>query len=98
MNKPCYSNWKDTTSYSQSDKEKKPTTWTVKNGPLQITVTCGHNHYKPDWVMHCRELGIDTKHIGAFDTPYEAKQCAITVVGEYITRLACALERITADE
>ena len=34
-----------------------------KNKALRIYVTNAHMDHKPDWIMHCRELGIDTQRI-----------------------------------
>ena len=53
--------WYDSTTYSRDDRERKPTSHTIKHGLLKITVTCGHIRYRPDWVLHCYALGIDTQ-------------------------------------
>lgn len=55
--------WRDTTSYSRDDKKRIPTTYTIKHGWLTICITCGHIHHKPNWVLHCAALGIDTKRM-----------------------------------
>lgn len=57
-------NWKDETSYSQGDKERKPSTWTLRHGGLVITVTSGHIHYRGTgiWVMHCSPW-FDTREL-----------------------------------
>lgn len=55
--------WYDSTSYSLDDKERKPTRWTFDTGKLQITVVSKHR-FNPDcWVMHCHQLGIDTRRL-----------------------------------
>ena len=36
-----------------------------KNKVLRIYVTNEHIYHKPDWIMHCRELGVDTMRIPA---------------------------------
>ena len=59
--------WQDCTSYSRGDKERKPTTWTIRHGFLVITITCGHIHHRPNWVLHCYAVGIDTKRITVLD-------------------------------
>lgn len=55
--------WVDSTSYSRDDKERVPNTWTLTlpETKLRITVTKGHVYSPGKWVMHCFELGIDTK-------------------------------------
>lgn len=52
--------WKDTTSYSQGDKERKQTTYTTESGRIRITITCAHIYYPGQWVMHCPGLSVDT--------------------------------------
>lgn len=56
--------WKDATSYSQSEKERKPRAWDAKIGACRIYITNGHIIYRPQWIMSCYELGIDTKLLG----------------------------------
>ena len=54
--------WKDVTSYSRDDKERKPTSWRIDYGDgLSVSITCGHIYHRGQWVMHCHALGIDTK-------------------------------------
>ena len=79
--------WQDKTSYSRSDVERKPTTWTAQSGRLTVTVTCGHIDYKPDWVMHCHELGINTRPLPNAGSKEEAQAQAIAVVKAKIASL-----------
>lgn len=45
--------WKDTTSYSQSDKERIPRSWTIKSKNITVTVH-RHRHYDKDvWLLSC---------------------------------------------
>lgn len=44
--------WKDTTSYSRSDVERKPTTFSAQCGPMRLVVTSGHIRYPGRWVAH----------------------------------------------
>lgn len=53
--------WRDCTSYSRDDKERVPTTYEITHGYLRIVITCGHIRYRPNWVLHCFAVGIDTK-------------------------------------
>lgn len=32
--------WKDATSYSRDDKERKPTIWSLQLGKLRVSVVC----------------------------------------------------------
>jgi hypothetical protein len=80
--------WKDTTSFRQGDTERKPTTWTLKSGALKVTVTCGYVGFKGEWVMHCRELGISTKHMPEAKTVEEAQGRAIAIVRNAANKFA----------
>ena len=88
--------WVDITSYSQSDKERTPTTFRVDDGPLDVVITCGHIHYRPEWVMHCRALNIDTKPLQTGITQEEAQQKAMELVQTKIASLAASAERIAS--
>jgi len=44
------SEWKDISSYSQSDKDRKPTTFERHVGKLRLVVT-RHIHYPNKWVI-----------------------------------------------
>ena len=78
--------WKDVTSYSRDDKERIPTTFAISVGELRIVITCGHIYYRPDWVMHCHALQIDSKLLQAVSRE-EAQTEAILVVKAAIARL-----------
>lgn len=85
--------WKDTTSYSRGEKERKPNTWTVKNGGVSITVTCGHIHHPGAWIMHCSSVGMDTRYINAKSLE-EAKAIAVDDVLTILRGRAKAVEEI----
>ncbi len=72
--------WTDTTSYSQSDKERKQTSWTYDK--MRISVVKGHRDYPDQWVMHCYPVGIDTLKMNIPDdwTPEQAQDMAIRLV------------------
>jgi hypothetical protein len=83
--------WKDTTSYSQSEKERLPGTFTIKDENLTITITNGHIYHKGEWIMHCHKLGI-TEHVLGVKTELSAKVEALKVVGAKILKLRASLE------
>jgi len=89
--------WIDTTSYSRDDKVQKQTTWTTQNENLSITVTCGHILYRPDWVMHCHALGIDTLRLLECRSPGEARAKAIRIVRAKLSRLAEEATQLTSE-
>jgi hypothetical protein len=80
--------WEDTTTYSRG-QQKVPTAYSVVCKPLRIVVTCGHIHYKGQWIAHaypifeCRVLSAKTAE--------EAKKEAVQVALEWLeTALAAA--------
>jgi hypothetical protein len=55
--------WTDTTSYARGE-EKKQTAWTLSNNLIRITVMNEHRYYPGEWVMHCRQVGINEYILG----------------------------------
>lgn len=91
--------WKDITSYSRDDKERKPTGFGIEEGPLRISITCGHIYHRPNWVMHCRELGLDAHRLHApagIEGLEAAKEIALTVAKTKLEVLKLALAEIKA--
>lgn len=80
--------WKDITLYSQSDKDRTPTTWSASTSQLKVVVTCGHRDYKPGWVMHCYSVGIDTMPLDGCQSLTDAKIAAIARVRSRIQELS----------
>ena len=90
--------WKDITSYSRSTVERKPTSWEAAvggRGGLRIVISCGHINHAPDWIMHCFELGINTRPLHATSKD-EAISEALEVVRDRIRRLLDYLSIIEA--
>lgn len=88
--------WKDITSYSQGCKERIPTTYEDKAGLIRIVVTCGHRDYRPEWVMHCYQLNIDTKHLPNCSGLDEAKHRAKSMVLKVLKQMTHDAEQISA--
>lgn len=44
--------WKDCTAYRRDDKERVPTTFEAKAGPIRLCVTLSHIYYSGHWVGH----------------------------------------------
>ena len=86
--------WKDTTSYSQGDKERKQTTYTTKNGRIRITITCAHIYYPGQWVMHCAAPSVDTRLLKNCDTCEQAKNKAILLVKNTLLLMLQDIEEI----
>jgi len=87
--------WKDVTSYSQGDKERKPTSFEVVSGDLRIYITSGHISYRGDWVMHCKALWIDTLHMPTCKTKEDAEKRAILIVKAKLARLVESLNALS---
>lgn len=51
--------WKNVTSYSQGDKERKPRTWEARFGALRIVVTRHMDYEKDQWVLRCHDLHLE---------------------------------------
>jgi len=49
--------WKDITSYSRGQTERKPTMWGLSNDKITITLMCNHRDYKGQWVISSHVLG-----------------------------------------
>lgn len=68
-------NWEDCTPRKLGKNEEKSSCWTLSTSKLTIIVTNGHIHYKPDWIMYCHELNMNTVQIRVpADTPVEEVQ------------------------
>lgn len=87
--------WKDVTSYSRDDKERKPTTFEAKEGALRIVITCGHINHRPQWVMHCGALSIDTYPLKEGATKEQAEEESLALVHERLEDLAKCAAKLT---
>lgn len=85
--------WKDATAY-QRGKERKPTTFEAKVGALRVVITCGHVHYRNQWVMHCKALSVDTYRLEEGIDFERAKAQAILIIEERIADLEKCLAEI----
>lgn len=86
--------WKDTTPRSRQDPNKPATCWTLDTGKLSITVLNGHRYDPGEWVMHCHQVGFDTKRIGVEkDTPgILARIAALEMVRKELKAMLDSLE------
>lgn len=90
--------WVDSTTYSIGESNRKPTSFTISNGSIDICVTCGHIYYRPDWVMHCGAIGLDTHPLGKGLTLELAKRRAVAIVRNRIDKLDRYLTEIEGVE
>lgn len=75
--------WKDVTRYSQSCKEKKPSSWEIDIDGMKVYITLTHIYHPGQWVMHCRDLELREIELNV-GTEEEAKEKAIKIVYEKI--------------
>ena len=82
--------WKDTTSYSRDDKERKPRCWTLGEGPLRVVLLNNNRFYPGEYVISCYGLNIEAHQIGLkADVDLEvAKGLAIRIVQANLRRYA----------
>lgn len=52
--------WKDSTSYSQRDKDRIPKSWSATGEGLSITVTRLHGAPQDEWYMNCYDIRLGT--------------------------------------
>jgi hypothetical protein len=70
--------WKDTTSFSQREKDRAPRTWQRWDGLLRMTVH-RHIHYPPDrWLLSC-DPWFDKRELSSVDAT-KAKAEAVELV------------------
>ncbi len=86
--------WKDGTSYSRHDEERKQTVSTAKDGPIEITVVSDHRDYPGEWVMHCHALGISTFRLKNCKTEADAKRRALQTVNDRFLKYAIHVEKL----
>lgn len=81
--------WKDISSYSQGDREKKPRTVRLDVAGLKIVIT-RHIHNAPDdWVLNC-EPWFNGRKVG--DGALEdAKETALYLVRDRLAEATAAL-------
>lgn len=92
--------WTDSTIYSQSEKPPRvPRAWSLQiDKGFVITVTCGHIHYRPEWIMHCFALGIDTRPLAKGIDADAAQAEAIAIVGAKLRALQESFNRTALGE
>jgi hypothetical protein len=86
--------WKDSTSYSQGQKDRKPTAHTIRTEGLTITVTKGHIYYPGVWIMHCHQVGMKEIELGT-ETEEESKIEAVRLVKSKLATLLDQVNSIT---
>ncbi len=81
--------WTDATSYSRDDRERVPTTFEAKAGPIRLCITCGHIYHKGEWIGHAFPIFKD-KTLKA-STQSEAQEELILAVREWVAAAASAV-------
>lgn len=80
-------NWEDTTSYTQSDKERIPRIWQLRIGKMRLVVH-RHLHHDPDqWLMTVHgDINIDNRPLLQKDLD-KAKREALAALHNTLDRL-----------
>lgn len=78
--------WKDETTYSRFDTQRVPTSFSLSVGVIEVYITSQHIFNPGNWVMHCKQLGLDTFAIGIkADVSVDyAKDCALQVIKDLL--------------
>jgi hypothetical protein len=67
--------WKDTTSYSQNEKERTPRTWRAEVGRFEVIVT-RVIHFDDIWFLRIRSLGIE-QQLNSKDISYAKREAEL---------------------
>jgi hypothetical protein len=79
--------WEDATSYSRSDKERKPTCWRIYGGLMSVVVVFNHRDRPGEWCFHCPALAFDAELLYDVHTEQEAKEKALKVIELHLARM-----------
>lgn len=84
--------WKDISSFSQSDKERIPDTWEARpHRDLRIVVCRGHIRHRGKWVLHCRPWLECHELPNAFDDIEGAQAEALARVRGIVSGIAASI-------
>ena len=88
--------YKDITTYSQRDKERKPRILENETNGIRFTVH-KHIYYGDEWLLTCRDLGVELLHLETEDME-EAKEKGIVemikLLGDKISQYEKAIVEI----
>lgn len=84
-------NWRDITSYSQTNIERIPRTWELRLAELNYRVIVSrHIYYENTWLLTCKSIDIEHFDLETDDVD-EAKNKALGIVENRLNEL---LEKI----
>lgn len=88
--------WTDATNYSRTDKERTQTSWQIDHRGMRIFITKKHLHYPGEWIMHCKEIGIQNSPLGLKSDadPEEAKKKALIAIKRRSNRINMIVDEI----
>lgn len=89
--------WNDCTTYSRGDKERVPTCFEIKHGWLRICITSDHIYHRPNYVLHCHALGIDSKSITVMSRKFNADDPVEIVQARALEIIEARLDQIRDD-
>ncbi len=87
--------YKDITTYSQRDKERKPSVLENETNGIGFTVH-KHIYYGDEWLLTCRELGVEQFCLNTEDME-EAKEKAIVEMIKLLGEKICRYKKAIAE-
>lgn len=79
--------FKDVTSYSRGDNERKPTMFEANVGKLKIVVMSNHRYYPGKFVYSCHGLAIEAYELHQATTMREAAKYALMYTQNHLKQL-----------
>lgn len=87
--------YKDITTHSQKDKERKPSILENETNGIRFTVH-KHIYYGDEWLLTCRELGAEHLRLNTEDME-EAKEKAIVEMIKLLGEKICRYKKAIAE-
>ncbi len=88
--------WRDCTTYRRDQKDRKPTSFRISLGRLELAITFDHIYYRGQWVMHFAST-MNAHPLDAV-TEAEAKTKALKIARDILTTSLNRAEKALAAE
>jgi hypothetical protein len=85
--------WKDITSYSQGQVDRKPTILQYKTPHITLSIVWNHRNYPDEWVMNCFDIRMEQERLNldSYDEIDYAKEKAIELVDKKLNKMIFSL-------
>lgn len=86
-------NWTDSTTYSQKDKARIPTSWLAETPMLTIEITRGYIYTPGKWMVQCSHAGLQMSAMKISDdaSPEMAQKMAESLVRRRLEKMLSSL-------